>query len=82
MSEEFWHDSSRIPIEITIAKADSGITNENPSLLFSFEILMYKLVGDISKYLFRIIGSLNYKPCEKKYRGSAFLSYMPLCWLL
>ena len=41
MSEEFWHDSSRIPIEITIAKAYSGILM-SPSLLFSFEILMDK----------------------------------------
>ena len=48
MSEEFWYDSSRIPIEITIAKADSGITNENPSLLFSFKMLMYKY---LSKYV-------------------------------
>ena len=41
MSEKFWRDSSRIPIEITIAKADSRITNES-SLRFSFEILMCK----------------------------------------
>ena len=37
-----------------------------------FRVFLAQSSDDISKYLVRIIGSLNYKPCDKKYRGSAF----------